>query len=172
MRTFWLAELHYLADVVDDKGRQDPRLRPNQLIALAIPQPPVPRDLARHVVRTVEHHLLTPYGLRTLAPFDPEYRGRYEGDVAARDSAYHQGTVWTWLLGPYADALLFTFGNTPPTLSRLRRLLKPFEKHLYDAGLGTISEIFDGDPPHHPRGCFAQAWSVAELLRLWQMAYL
>lgn len=172
MRTFWLAELHYLADVVDDKGRQDPRLRPNQLIALAIPQPPVPRDLARHVVRTVEHHLLTPYGLRTLAPFDPEYRGRYEGDVAARDSAYHQGTVWTWLLGPYADALLFTFGNAPPTLSRLRRLLKPFEKHLYDAGLGTISEIFDGDPPHHPRGCFAQAWSVAELLRLWQMAYL
>lgn len=172
MSAFWIAELQYLADVVDDRGRQDCRLRPNQLVALAIPQPPVPRELARQIVRTVERHLLTPYGLRTLAPFDPEYRGHYEGDVAARDSAYHQGTVWTWLLGPYADALLFTAGRTPVTLSRLRRLLKPFEKHLCDAGLGTVSEIFDGDPPHHPRGCFAQAWSVAELLRIWQMAYL
>lgn len=171
MSTFWIAELHYLADVVDDRGRQDCRLRPNQLIALAIPQPPVPRDMAKQILHTIERHLLTPYGLRTLAPFDPEYRGRYEGDVIARDSAYHQGTVWTWLLGPYADALLFTAGKTPATLSRLRSLLKPFEKHLRDAGLGTVSEIFDGDPPHHPRGCFAQAWSVAELLRIWQMAY-
>lgn len=171
MSIFWIAELHYLADVVDDRGRQDSRLRPNQLIALAIPQPPVPREMAKQILRAVEHHLLTPYGLRTLAPFDPEYRGRYEGDVAARDSAYHQGTVWTWLLGPYADALLFTAGRTPATLSRLRSLLKPFEKHLRDAGLGTVSEIFDGDPPHHPRGCFAQAWSVAELLRIWWMVH-
>ncbi|MCS6830611.1 MAG: amylo-alpha-1,6-glucosidase [Armatimonadota bacterium] len=167
MSRFWIPELHYLADVVDDGGRQDPRLRPNQLMALAIPDPPVPRDLAKHVVRAVEHHLLTPYGLRTLAPFDPEYRGRYEGDVPSRDGAYHQGTVWPWLLGPFADALLFAYGRTPLALSRLRSLLKPFEKHLYDAGLGTVSEIFDGDPPHHPRGCFAQAWSVAELLRIW-----
>ncbi|MDW8105015.1 MAG: amylo-alpha-1,6-glucosidase [Armatimonadota bacterium] len=167
MRTFWIPELGYLADVVDDAGRQDPRLRPNQLIALAIPQPPVPRDLAKQILRAVEHHLLTPYGLRTLAPFDPDYRGRYVGDVASRDGAYHQGTVWTWLLGPYADALLFTYGRTPSVLSRLRNLLRPFEKHLRDAGLGTVSEIFDGDPPHHPRGCFAQAWSVAELLRIW-----
>jgi len=171
MRTFWIAELQYLADVVDDRGRQDPRLRPNQLIALAIPQPPVPRDMAKHIVRTIERYLLTPYGLRTLAPFDPEYRGRYEGDVFWRDSAYHQGTVWTWLLGPYADALLFAFGRTPTTISRLRHLLKPFERHLREAGLGTVSEIFDGDPPHHPRGCIAQAWSVAELLRIWDMAH-
>lgn len=171
MSTFWITELHYLADVVDDRGRQDSRLRPNQLIALAIPQPPVPREMAKQILRAVQHHLLTPYGLRTLAPFDPEYRGRYEGDVTARDSAYHQGTVWTWLLGPYADALFFAMGKTPATLSRVRSLLKPFEKHLRDAGLGTVSEIFDGDPPHHPRGCFAQAWSVAELLRIWWMAY-
>ncbi len=167
MRTFWMPELDYLADVVDDFGRQDPRLRPNQLVALAIPQPPVPRDLAKHILRAVEHHLLTPYGLRTLAPFDPEYRGRYEGNVLSRDGAYHQGTVWPWLLGPYADALLFVFGRTPTVLAGLRSLLKPFETHLRDAGLGTVSEIFDGDPPHHPRGCFAQAWSVAELLRVW-----
>lgn len=169
MSKFWMPQLQYLADVVDDRGRQDPRLRPNQLIALAIPQPPMPRDMAKHIVRTVERYLLTPYGLRTLGPFDPEYRGRYEGDVIARDGAYHQGTVWTWLLGPYAEALLFSAGRTPATLSLLRRLLKPFEKHLREAGLGTVSEIFDGDPPHHPRGCFAQAWSVAELLRIWHM---
>jgi len=167
MRVFWIPDLHYLADVVDDRGWQDCRLRPNQLLALAIPQPLVSRDMAKQIVRTVERHLLTPFGLRTLAPFDPEYRGRYEGGVYARDSAYHQGTVWTWLLGPYADALLFTLGQTPQTLSRVRGLLRPFEKHLRDGGLGTVSEIFDGDPPHHPRGCFAQAWSVAELLRIW-----
>jgi len=169
MSKFWIPQLQYLADVVDDRGRQDPRLRPNQLIALAIPQPPVPRDMSKHILHAVERYLLTPYGLRTLAPFDPEYRGRYEGDVLARDSAYHQGTVWAWLLGPYADALLFSAGRTPAVLSRLRSLLKPFEKHLREAGLGTVSEIFDGDPPHHPRGCFAQAWSVAELLRVWHM---
>ncbi len=170
MRTFWIPDLHYLADVVDDRGRQDCRLRPNQLIALAIPQPPVPRDMAKQILRVVDRHLLTPYGLRTLAPFDPDYRGRYEGDVFSRDSAYHQGTVWTWLLGPYADALLFAYGETPQVLARLRGLLKPFERQLRDAGLGTVSEIFDGDPPHHPRGCFAQAWSVAELLRIWHRA--
>ncbi|MGQ9791785.1 MAG: amylo-alpha-1,6-glucosidase [Armatimonadota bacterium] len=167
MSRFWIADLRYLADVVDDLGRQDPRLRPNQLLALAIPLPPVPRDTAKHIVHTVGRHLLTPYGLRTLAPYDPEYRGRYQGDVWSRDTAYHQGTVWTWLLGPYADALLFAFGESASTLSRVRALLKPFEKHLRHAGLGTVSEIFDGDPPHHPRGCFAQAWSVAELLRIW-----
>jgi predicted glycogen debranching enzyme len=171
LREFWLPQLQCLADVVDDRGRQDPRLRPNQLIALAIPQPPVPRDMAKRILHTVERHLLTPYGLRTLAPFDPEYRGRYEGDVVARDGAYHQGTVWTWLLGAYADALIFATGRTPATLSRVRSLLKPFEKHLRNAGLGTVSEIFDGDPPHHPRGCIAQAWSVAELLRIWHMTY-
>lgn len=167
MSRFWIADLRYLADVVDDLGRQDPRLRPNQLLALAIPQSPVPRDLAKQIVSLAGRHLLTPYGLRTLAPYDPEYHGRYEGDVSARDSAYHQGTVWPWLLGPYADALLFAFGETSSTLARVRSLLKPFEKHLREAGLGTVSEIFDGNPPYHPRGCFAQAWSVAELLRIW-----
>ncbi|MEJ5252643.1 MAG: glycogen debranching enzyme N-terminal domain-containing protein [Chthonomonadetes bacterium] len=171
MRTFWIPELRHLADVVDDAGRQDPRLRPNQLLALAISQPPVSREMARQILHVVGRHLLTPYGLRTLAPFDPEYRGRYEGDVYSRDSAYHQGTVWTWLLGPYADALIFAFGDNASTLSRVRSLLKPFEKHLRDAGLGTVSEIFDGDPPHHPRGCFAQAWSVAELLRIWHRTH-
>lgn len=168
---FWIEEGRYLADVVDDQGRQDPRLRPNQLVALAISRPPLSPERGNQVLRVVERHLLTPYGLRTLAPFDPEYRGRYEGDVVSRDGAYHQGTVWTWLLGVYADALLFTRGRTSSTVAQLRRLLKPFERHLREAGLGTISEIFDGDPPHHPRGCFAQAWSVAELLRIWHMAY-
>lgn len=170
MPTFWIDDLDHLADAVDDAGRQDPRLRPNQLIALAIPDPPLPCVLAQRILRKVDRHLLTPYGLRTLAPFDPDYRARYEGDVYTRDSAYHQGTVWTWLLGPYADAMGYAFGDTPATRSRLRSLLKPFEKHLYEAGLGTVSEIFDGNPPHHPRGCFAQAWSVAELLRIWWLS--
>jgi len=108
---------------------------------------------------------LTPYGLRTLAPGDPNYHGRYEGDQRGRDGAYHQGTVWPWLLGPFITAYLKVNGRTPQTLAKAAGFLSAFPEHLHTAGLGQISEIFDGDPPHHPRGCIAQAWSVAEILR-------
>jgi len=107
---------------------------------------------------------VTTYGLRSLSPDDARYHGAYGGDVSQRDSAYHQGTVWAWLAGAYAEALARLGGDPGAGL----RQLHPFEHHLRDAGLGTISELFDGDPPHLPRGCIAQAWSVAEILRMWR----
>jgi glycogen debranching enzyme len=119
-------------------------------------------------LETVERELLTPYGLRSLSPRDAHYRGRYTGDVWARDSAYHQGTVWAWLIGPFISAYLHIHGNTPEAKARAKELLEPLLQHLRDAGLGTISEIFDGDPPHTPRGCISQAWSVGEVLRVYQ----
>jgi glycogen debranching enzyme len=123
-------------------------------------------EKARSVVDVVARELLTPYGLRTLAPGDPNYRPRYEGDQWSRDSAYHQGTVWPWLLGPFITAYLKVNGRTEQARRNVAGWLDPFREHLSIAGLGQISEIFDGDPPHAPRGCIAQAWSVAELLRV------
>jgi len=105
--------------------------------------------------------------LRTLAPGDPRYRSRYEGDVFSRDSAYHQGTAWPWLMGPFMTAYLKVYGPSDATRAQVRQWLGPFRDHLQTAGLGQISEIFDGDAPHRPRGCIAQAWSVAEILRAW-----
>jgi glycogen debranching enzyme len=125
----------------------------------------LPPGKARPVVEVVQRELLTPYGLRSLAPGDPQYRGRYEGDQRSRDSAYHQGTVWPWLMGPFITAYLKLNGRTKETRGQVAQWLAPFREHLYDAGIGQISEIFDGDPPHRPRGCIAQAWSVAEILR-------
>jgi glycogen debranching enzyme len=124
------------------------------------------KDKARAVLAVVEGKLLTPYGLRSLAPDDPAYHGRYEGGPAERDAAYHQGTVWSWLLGPYADALVKTNGAVGKP--KARKALEGLIPHLHEAGLGTISEIFDGDAPHTPRGCPAQAWSVGEALRVFK----
>jgi len=121
------------------------------------------RDRAKAVVDAVERELFTPYGLRSLSPADSRYRGRYEGDSIARDSSYHQGPVWAWLLGPFIDAYLKVHGDTGH--AQVREWLQLFSAHLTQAGLGHVSEIFDGDPPYRPRGCFAQAWSVAEVLR-------
>ena len=109
--------------------------------------------------------MLTPVGLRTLNRFDARYRATYEGNQFSRDSAYHQGTVWPWLLGPFITAYVKVHGGSTQARSRVRDLLQGVEQHLTQAGLGQVSEIFDADPPHHPRGCFAQAWSVAEVLR-------
>jgi glycogen debranching enzyme len=120
---------------------------------------------ARDVVAVVERDLLTPYGLRSLAPYDPQYRGRYEGGPASRDSLYHQGAVWAWLMGPFLTAYAKVHGATSQGHQQAMQWLSGFRTHVCDAGLGHISEIFDGDAPHHPRGCIAQAWSVAELLR-------
>ena len=123
-------------------------------------------ERSKQVVEVVERELLTPYGLRSLAPGDPQYRGRYEGDQRSRDGAYHQGTVWAWLMGPFISAYIKVNGRTKESREKAAQRLVSFREHLSDAGLGQVSEIFDGDPPHRPRGCIAQAWSVAELLRV------
>jgi predicted glycogen debranching enzyme len=163
--TFWNDDVGCLFDVVDG-DRRDASIRPNQIFALSLPYPLLPKDKAKSVLDRIEGELLTPYGLRSLAPSDPAYRGAYRGGPAERDAAYHQGTVWSWLLGPYADALVKTHGVAGK--AKARKALEGLVPHLREAGLGTISEIFDGDAPHLPCGCPAQAWSVAETLRAWK----
>jgi predicted glycogen debranching enzyme len=163
-RVFWHAEGGCLYDVVDGDTR-DASIRPNQILALSLPHPLLSVRQRRQVLRTVEEKLLTPVGLRTLSPDDPAYRPRYEGDAPARDSAYHQGTVWAWLLGPYVTALVRERGRRGRAQGR--ELLTRALDHLREAGVGTCSEIFDAEPPHAPRGTIAQAWSVAEILRAW-----
>ncbi|MFU8855762.1 MAG: amylo-alpha-1,6-glucosidase [Deferrisomatales bacterium] len=153
-----------LLDVLDGPGRTDASLRPNQLLAVSLPASPLSPEDQSAVVALCRRHLLTSFGLRSLAPGHPEYRGRYRGGVWERDSVYHQGTVWAWLLGHYALAEHRVTGNA----AAAQRLLEPLGLHLADAGLGTVSEIFDGDPPHEPRGCPAQAWSVACTLEAWR----
>jgi predicted glycogen debranching enzyme len=163
LRTFWSDSTGYLADVVAG-GTKDLSLRPNQLYAIGLPHALLPRDKAVRVLEAVRQHLLTPVGLRTLAPSDPGYQGRYGGDVRTRDSAYHQGTVWPFLMGIYFDAAIRLHGEEGK--AQARDWLAAFAPHLNEAGLGTIGEVFDGDPPHRPGGAIAQAWSVAELLRI------
>ncbi len=162
---FWNEAAGCLHDCINTDGTIDDSLRPNQVFAVSLPHPLVTGERARRIVETVERELLTPYGLRTLAPRHPDYRGRYEGDPYVRDTAYHQGTVWAWLIGPFITAYLKVHKRSPESIETARGWLKSFREHLFDAGLGQVSEIFDGDPPHTPRGCIAQAWSVAELLR-------
>ncbi|HLZ72473.1 MAG TPA: amylo-alpha-1,6-glucosidase [Dehalococcoidia bacterium] len=154
----------HLADVVDGPNGDDFSERPNQIFAVSLPNPLLEGAVAAGVVDAVGRDLLTSGGLRSLAPAEPAYQGGYGGDQTQRDGAYHQGTVWAWLLGPYAEAHYRVYRDAHAALA----LLRPLEDHLRDAGLGTISEIFDGDPPHTPRGCIAQAWSVAETLRVWR----
>jgi predicted glycogen debranching enzyme len=160
---FWNEQAGCLYDVVDG-DRRDASLRPNQVIALSLGYSMVPEEEARAILAVVERELLTPYGLRTLGSKDPRYCARYEGDQVRRDSAYHQGTVWPWLLGPFITAYMKAHG--PASREKARGWLSAFESHLSEAGLGSVSEIFDAEPPHTPRGCIAQAWSVAELLRV------
>ena len=164
--TFWNPAGNCLGDVFRD-GVLDTALRPNQLFAVSLPFSPLDPPRQRAVVETVREHLLTPFGLRTLSPTDPAYRGRYRGDGAERDAAYHQGTVWPWLLGPFGEAALHAAADTEREKEFLRGHLRVFlKRHLAQAGVGSVSEVFDGDPPHQPGGCPAQAWSVAELIRL------
>jgi glycogen debranching enzyme len=132
-------------------------------LAVSLPHSPLPPDRARAVVDAVGRSLLTSYGLRSLPPNHADYVAHYGGSQWARDGAYHQGMVWSWLIGPYVTAYHRVTGDA----AGARCLLEPFADHLRDAGMGTISEIFDGDPPHTPRGCLAKAWSVAEVLRAW-----
>ncbi len=162
--SFWLEEPGWYADRLGPDGQPDPRLRPNQLLALSQPGCPAPRPAALRALEAVDSELLTPFGLRTLSPRDSEYRGHYRGDLAARDHAYHQGTVWPWLLGPYARACRRYRGHADRF--RLRQLLVPLLEHLAGEGLGNLPEVFDGDAPHRPGGCPAQAWSVGEIRSL------
>ncbi|MBI2819163.1 MAG: glycogen debranching enzyme family protein [Acidobacteria bacterium] len=164
-REFWFSQGGYLFDVVDGEDKDD-SLRPNQILAVSLRYSMLPKERARSVVEAVERRLLTPRGLRTLSPEDPRYRARYLGGVYGRDTAYHQGTVWPWLIGPFFTAWLKVNGRSPKNVARVRAWLTQFEDHLGEAGIGTVSEIFDADAPHHPRGCVAQAWSVAMLLQL------
>ncbi|HMA19141.1 MAG TPA: amylo-alpha-1,6-glucosidase, partial [Thermoanaerobaculia bacterium] len=162
---FWSDEDERLYDVVGEDG-PDRSIRPNQIFAVSLSEDLLPPHRARAVYWSVRRHLLTPFGLRTLDPRDPRYRGRCVGSQKERDLAYHQGTVWPWLIGAFVDAHFRVFGRTAETLRTARGWLAPLRAHVREAGAGSISEIFDGDPPHSPRGCFAQAWSVAELARV------
>jgi len=125
------------------------------------------QDRARSVVEKVQEHLLTPFGLRSLAPSDPQYCGDYTGGPTQRDGTYRQGTVWSWLLGPFITAYIKVNGGSEEARRQAQAWLSPFESHLAEAGLGHVSEIFEGDAPHRPCGCIAQAWSVAEILRVY-----
>jgi len=160
---FWNESTQCCFDVLDGPEGNDASIRPNQIFAVSLPESALTPAQQRAVVDTCGRHLLTSHGLRSLTPDDPSYRGRYEGSPLERDGAYHQGTVWAWLLGPFALAHLRVYNDA----KQAARFLEPLAAHLNVHGLGSISEIFDGDAPFAPRGCISQAWSVAEVLRAW-----
>jgi predicted glycogen debranching enzyme len=161
---FWYDAGGYLYDVVDGENGNDEACRPNQLLAVSLDHPVLDERRWASVVDVVRHRLLTPVGLRSLDPGHPDYKRTYHGDLRTRDAAYHQGTVWGWLIGPMVDAWLRVH---PEDRAGVRRLLEGFADHLGEACVGSVSEIFDAEEPYTPRGCVAQAWSVAELLRCW-----
>ncbi len=162
---FWYSSGGYLYDIVDGEAGDDPTLRPNQILTMSLRYPVLRQDRWTSVLAVMRDKLLTPFGLRSLAPGHRDYKAMYFGDLRARDAAYHQGTVWVWLIGHFVDASLKAGVNR----SECRRVLEAFDSHLADDGIGTISEIFDADSPYAPRGCMAQAWSVAEVLRAYQV---
>ena len=162
---FWNPQANCCFDVIDGPHGNDAALRPNQILAVALEQSPLPAEQQRAVVSACAGELLASFGLRSLSPRAAEYRGSYGGDVLHRDGAYHQGTVWAWLIGPFVQAVLRVSGDR----ARAREFLAPFQNHLNIHGLGSASEIFDGNPPFTPQGCFAQAWSVGEVLRAWKI---
>ncbi len=169
-QVFWNESRSCLYDVVDTSVGNatifDSSIRPNQIIAASLHHSMLTPEYAKRVIATVQEYLLTPYGLRTLAPNDPQYRGRYTGTPAERDEAYHQGTVWPWLLGPFISAYVKVNQGSDAARKQAAEWLQPLEQHLLNCGVGQLPEIFDGDPPHRSCGCIAQAWSIAELLRV------
>ena len=167
LEKFWNSKVNCLFDVVHDDGSVDTSIRPNQIVAVALDFSMLSKERSEQVVNIVWRKLLTPYGLRTLSAGDAHYRGRYVGDWNERNLAYHNGTAWPWLLGPFITAFLKVknYEEKWRTFAFENFLKELFTKHVFEAGLGTVSEIFDGDEPHSPRGCISQAWSVAEPLR-------
>jgi predicted glycogen debranching enzyme len=163
-KRFWFEDGGYLYDVIDGEGGDDAACRPNQVFAISLPHPVLVTGRWKQVLDVVQDRLLTPMGLRSLAPGHPDYKPVYHGDLRARDAAYHQGTVWSWLIGPFIDAWLKTHPGEHETA---REFLMGFQDHLGEAAVGSISEVFDAEAPYWPRGCIAQAWGVAEVLRCW-----
>jgi predicted glycogen debranching enzyme len=163
-RLFWNEKTGCLYDVTNG-APPDPSIRPNQIFAVSLPYSMLSTERSKRVVEKVQEHLLSPYGLRSLSPEDPQYRGHYSGGPWERDGAYHQGTVWPWLMGPFITAYLKVNQYSEAARDQALAWLKPLKNHLQDAGLGHISEICEGDAPHRPCGCIAQAWSVAEVFR-------
>lgn len=167
-KMFWNNAHDYLFDAISSQG-PDNSIRPNALYAISLPEPVLEERRFQPVVNTAWKELYTSYGLRSLSLRDKNYTGIYQGGPSERDAAYHQGTAWSYLLGAFISAYLKAYGRNSRTLAQTRAFLEPLETHLQDAGIGTVSEIFDGDAPYHPRGCPAQAWGVAEILRvIWQ----
>jgi predicted glycogen debranching enzyme len=164
-KIFWNDAEECLFDVINGEEK-DASVRPNQIFAVSLPYVVLDFEKARKVVEKVETELLTPFGLRTLSPRDKNYHSIYIGSPFERDSAYHQGTVWAWLIGAFVDAYRKVYANEKHTEKRVGEIVQGFKNHLSEAGSGQISEIFDGAAPHEPRGCVAQAWSVAEILRV------
>ncbi|MEP6750716.1 MAG: amylo-alpha-1,6-glucosidase, partial [Bacteroidota bacterium] len=161
---FWNADGHYLYDNIDEYGNQDTSLRPNQLFAVSLPFALVDGEKARALLEIVTTQLFTPVGLKTLPENDARYIAAYGGDQRHRDTAYHQGTVWSWLLGPYVDTIMKVNGTAGK--AEAKQIIENFLYHLNEACIGSVSEIFDAGASHHPRGCIAQAWGVAEMLRV------
>ena len=162
---FWYADGGYLYDVIDGEGGDDSACRPNQILSISLDHPVLDRSRWQPVFETVRDRLLTPVGLRSLAPGHRDYKAQYYGDLRARDAAYHQGTVWGWLVGPFLDTWLKIYPDDKD--GARHHCLQGFEAHLNEAGVGTLSEIYDAEAPYTPRGCMAQAWTVAEVLRAW-----
>ncbi len=164
LNRFWNQDGNYLYDLIDEHNQPNNSIRPNQLFAISLPFQLLEGEKAQAVFNCVEEHLYTPVGLRSLSPHDHHYYGVYQGDWKRRDASYHQGTVWSWLLGPYVDVMMKVSGDHAYRLSQT--VIYNFAYHLEESCIGSVSEIFDGDAPHHPRGCVAQAWGVAEILRV------
>lgn len=166
---FWSSELRHCLDCLDGPDGNDAALRPNQIFAVSLnppgASPLLSSEQQQAVVQVCAQHLLTSHGLRSLSPDHPQYVGRYGGGVLQRDGGYHQGTAWGWLLGSFIQAHYNIYGD----IAAVRKFLQPMIQHLQGGCVGTLSEIFDGDAPMHPRGCFAQAWTVAEILRIWHL---
>jgi len=168
--SFWNDSKGYLNDCILPDGSIDDSLRPNQIFAVSLNFSPLSKQQQASVVEVVQNHLLTPYGLRTLSPDAEDYKGEYTGSLRQRDEAYHQGTVWPYLIGPFIEAYLKVNGFSPESKKQAAEFVEPLLRHLTEDGcLGNVSEIFDGDEPHNPKGCFAQAWSVAELIRAYRL---
>ena len=164
LQKFWFEEGYYLHDVIDEKENPDATLRPNQLFAISLPFALIEGEQAEAVLKIMEEQLYTPVGLKSLPKSDVHYVPVYGGDTYHRDSSYHEGTVWSWLLGPYIDALMKSESENKK--AKAKKVIEDFKYHLNEGCIGSVSEIFDADEPHHPRGCVAQAWGVAEILRV------